>query len=98
MKRSIAVVVRPPGDEGRLEGLRAALLEGHGLARLALVGSGMHKRPGVFAQAFETLRREGVAVHSVSASSTSIILMVSAGDEARAVRLLHDSFGLGAAA
>lgn len=69
-----------------------------GLARLALVGSGMHKRPGVFAQAFETLRREGVDVHSVSASSTSIILMVTAADEARAVRLLHDGFGLGVAA
>ncbi|MBW3553548.1 MAG: aspartate kinase [Gemmatimonadetes bacterium] len=70
----------------------------HGLARLALVGSGMHKRPGVFAQAFETLRREGVDVHSVSAASTSIILMVAAEDEARALTMLHDAFGLGAAA
>ncbi|HUG42566.1 MAG TPA: aspartate kinase [Longimicrobiales bacterium] len=69
-----------------------------GLARLALVGSGMHKRPGVFAQAFETLLREGVDVHSVSASSSSIILMVGAADEERAVRLLHDGFGLGEAA
>ena len=69
-----------------------------GLARLALVGSGRHKRPGVFAQAFETLRREGVDVHSVSAASTSIILMVGAEDEGRAVALLHDAFGLGAAA
>ena len=69
-----------------------------GLARLALVGSGMHKRPGVFSQAFETLHRENVDVHSVSASSTSIILMVGAADEDRAVRLLHDAFGLGVAA
>ncbi|HUE77302.1 MAG TPA: aspartate kinase [Longimicrobiales bacterium] len=66
-----------------------------GLARLALVGSGMHKRPGVFARVFETLRAEGVAVHSVSASSTSIILMVGEADEERAVRLLHDAFDLG---
>ena len=68
-----------------------------GLARLALVGSGMHKRPGVFARAFEALEREGVDVYSVSASSVSIILVVRGGDEERSVRLLHDEFGLGGA-
>jgi aspartate kinase len=65
------------------------------LARIALVGSGMHNRPGVFAQAFQTLRQHAVDVHSVSASSVAIILMVGGVDEERAVRLLHDSFGLG---
>ena len=66
-----------------------------GLARVVLVGSGMHKRPGVFAQAFETLRSEEVDVHSVSASSVSIILVVDGAHEDRAVRLLHGGFGLG---
>nr|NIP78010.1 ACT domain-containing protein [Gemmatimonadota bacterium]NIQ52365.1 ACT domain-containing protein [Gemmatimonadota bacterium]NIU72476.1 ACT domain-containing protein [Gammaproteobacteria bacterium]NIX42928.1 ACT domain-containing protein [Gemmatimonadota bacterium]NIY07103.1 ACT domain-containing protein [Gemmatimonadota bacterium] len=66
-----------------------------GLARVTLVGSGMHKRPGVFARAFETLRARGIDVRDVSASSVSIILMVDGADEAEAVRLLHDGFGLG---
>jgi aspartate kinase len=65
------------------------------LARVTLVGSGMHKRPGVYAHAFEALRDQSVDVHSVSASSVSIILMVGGSDEERAVRLLHDAFGLG---
>jgi aspartate kinase len=65
------------------------------LARVTLVGSGMHKRPGVYAHAFEALRADDVEVHSVSASSVSIILMVGGADEDRAVRLLHDAFGLG---
>jgi aspartate kinase len=65
------------------------------LARVTMVGSGMHKRPGVFARAFETLRDEGVDVYSVSATSVSIILMVGGADEDRSVRLLHDAFGLG---
>ncbi len=65
------------------------------LARVVLVGSGMHKRPGVFARAFEALRSHGVDVYSVSASSISIILMVGGSDEDRAVELLHDAFGLG---
>ncbi|HSH46481.1 MAG TPA: aspartate kinase [Longimicrobiales bacterium] len=66
-----------------------------GLARIALVGSGMHKRPGVYGDAFRALGGGGVDVHSVSASSTSIILMVNGVDEGRAVRLLHDAFQLG---
>lgn len=66
----------------------------HDLARLTLVGSGMHKRPGVFARAFQVLRDQGVEVHSVSATSISIILMVGGQDEDRAVRLLHEAFKL----
>jgi aspartate kinase len=65
-----------------------------GLARVTLVGSGMHGRPGVFARAFETLRGEGIDVAAVSASSVSIILMVGEGNEAAAVRALHREFEL----
>jgi aspartate kinase len=65
------------------------------LARVTLVGSGMHKRPGVYAQAFETLEAEGVAVHAVSASSVSILLVVDGVNEEQAVRALHRGFGLG---
>ncbi len=71
--------------------------ERRGLARVALVGGGMHKRPGVFARVFETLRAEGVDVHAVSSSSVSIVLMVDAAEEERAVRLVHHAFGLGSA-
>lgn len=66
-----------------------------GLARVSLVGSGMHGRPGVFARVFEILRGHGIDVHGVSASSVSIILVVDAGSEGEAVRRLHDGFGLG---
>ncbi|MEJ2501861.1 MAG: aspartate kinase [Gemmatimonadota bacterium] len=63
-----------------------------GLARVTLVGSGMHGRPGVFARAFEVLRREGIDVWAVSASSVSIILMVGEAEEDHAVRVLHGEF------
>lgn len=67
-----------------------------GLARVTLVGSGMHKRPGVFATVFRVLQDGGVAVHDVSASSVSIIVMVDSDAETRAVQLLHDGFELDA--
>ena len=66
-----------------------------GLARVTLVGSGMHKRPGVFARVFRVLEEGGVGVHDVSASSTSIIVMVDDAAEEEAVRLLHAGFELG---
>lgn len=65
------------------------------MARMTLVGSGMHGRPGVYARAFEALHGEGVSVHAVSASSVSIILLVDAAMEERAVRIVHQTFGLG---
>ena len=81
--------------EGVVTELEGSGLESHGgLARVTLVGSGMHGRPGVFARAFETLRAEGIDVHAVSASSVSIILLVEAESETAAVRALHRQFGL----
>lgn len=65
-----------------------------GLARVTLVGSGMHGRPGVFAEAFGALHAEGIEVHAVSSSSVSIILLVDAAEEEHAVRVLHGQFGL----
>lgn len=73
----------------------AGIDERVGLARVTLVGSGMHKRPGVFAQVFEILEAGDVEVHDVSSTSTSIIVMVDADQEERAVRLLHRGFELG---
>ncbi|HEY8469385.1 MAG TPA: aspartate kinase [Longimicrobiales bacterium] len=66
-----------------------------GLARVSLVGSGMHGRPGVYARAFEALLREGIEVHALSTSSVSIALLVDATQQDAAVRRLHDAFDLG---
>lgn len=65
------------------------------LARLALVGTGMHGRPGVYARAFEALINEGIEVHSLSTSAISIALVVDAESESRALEVLHEAFGLG---
>ncbi|MBW3654778.1 MAG: aspartate kinase, partial [Gemmatimonadetes bacterium] len=65
-----------------------------GLARIALVGSGMHGRPGVYAAAFRTLLAAGVEVEAVSTSSISITLLVPDDREDEALRALHSGFGL----
>jgi aspartate kinase len=101
-RRTIQLTVREPELETARAECEAVIEERGGsevavktgLARVTLVGSGMHQRPGVFAQVFRVLEAGGVPVHDVSASSTSIIVMVDAGAEEEAVRLLHAGFEL----
>ncbi|MBI4544882.1 MAG: aspartate kinase [Gemmatimonadetes bacterium] len=65
-----------------------------GLARIALVGSGMTGRPGVYARAYRALRDAGIEVHGLSASAISIALLVDARHEDAALRVLHQAFRL----
>jgi aspartate kinase len=69
-----------------------------GLSRVALVGSGMHEAPGVYARAFTALSQAGVEVLGVSSGSISIAFLVDTAHEDRTLRLLHEIFGLGKAA
>ncbi|MBX6363959.1 MAG: aspartate kinase [Gemmatimonadetes bacterium] len=66
-----------------------------GLTRVAVVGSGMHDRPGVYALEFQALERTGVSVHALSSSGITIRVLVDAAQEDAALRALHDAFGLG---
>jgi aspartate kinase len=92
-----------PGARAAIERVSARLggggsiVEQGELSRIALVGSGMHGRPGVYARAFSTLRDAGVPVEAVSTSAISITLLVPTGREEAALRALHEGFGLGAA-
>ena len=65
------------------------------LSRVALVGSGMHGTPGVYARAFEVLVQAGIEVRALSTSSSSITFLVPGADEERTLQLLHRAFGLG---
>jgi aspartate kinase len=69
-----------------------------GLTRIALVGSGMHQRPGVYARAFRALLEEGVELFAVSTSGISITLWVPTEKEEAALQALHRAFALELAA
>jgi aspartate kinase len=65
-----------------------------GLSRIALVGSGMHQRPGVYARAFRALLDEEIEIFAVSTSGISITVLVRTDREEDAVRALHEAFTL----
>ncbi len=64
------------------------------LAKVTLVGAGMHGVPGVMARVAESLAEAGVAILQTADSHTTISVLVSAADAKRAIAALHDSFEL----
>ncbi len=65
------------------------------IGRVSLVGAGMKTHPGVAAQMFEVLADEGINIEMISTSSIRISIVVHDSDVEPAVRVLHQTFGLG---
>ena len=65
------------------------------LAKVTLVGAGMHGVPGVMARMSELLDAAGVPVFQAADSHTTISVLVPAEHTEAAVRALHDGFELG---
>jgi aspartate kinase len=65
------------------------------LAKVTLVGAGMHGVPGVMARMTEFLDDAGVCVYQSADSHTTISVLVPESDATTAIRALHDGFELG---
>ncbi|PKQ17442.1 MAG: aspartate kinase [Actinobacteria bacterium HGW-Actinobacteria-7] len=66
------------------------------LAKVTLVGAGMHGVPGVMARMASCLADAGVTVLQTADSHTTISVLVGARDAEKAVIALHEGFALGA--
>jgi aspartate kinase len=66
-----------------------------GLAKVTLVGAGMHGVPGVMARVAEYLAAAGVDVYQSADSHTTISVLVPAEQADVAVSALHEGFHLG---
>jgi len=65
-----------------------------GLAKVSIVGSGMVSNPGVAAQMFDRLRKEGIPVKMVSTSEIKVSVVVPESDMLKATNALHHEFQL----
>jgi aspartate kinase len=65
-----------------------------GIGKVSLVGAGMKTHPGVAADMFDALSEAGINMKIISTSSIRISCVVDASDVDRAVRVIHDRFGL----
>jgi len=93
----------PKEDVPRLEAVLVGLVSDigagryttdDGIAKLSLVGAGMRSSPGVAADMFDALAAEGINIEMISTSSIRISCVVRAHDAERAVRAVHQRFGL----
>jgi aspartate kinase len=93
----------PLADLPRLEAVLGALAHDigadgfsvdDGIAKVSLVGAGMKSHPGVAADMFDVLASEGINIEMISTSPIRISCVIRKGDADRALRAVHDRFGL----
>jgi aspartate kinase len=64
------------------------------IAKISLVGAGMKTHPGVAADMFDVLAGEGINIEMISTSPIRISCVIRKGEGERAVRVVHERFGL----
>jgi aspartate kinase len=95
----------PRADLARLQGALGSLTNEIGadrftidddIAKVSLVGAGMKSHPGVAADMFDVLAAEGINIEMISTSPIRVSCVIRRADGDRAVRAVHERFGLGA--
>lgn len=65
-----------------------------GLAKVSIVGSGMASNPGVAADMFAILAKNGIQIKMVSTSEIKVSTVIEDSQMVNAVESLHEAFGL----
>ena len=84
---------------GVLEGIRSELpyeevTSEVDLVKVSIVGAGMVSHPGVAAQMFDVISKEGVNIKMVSTSEIKVSCVIEAGKLNEVVKALHTAYGL----
>ncbi|WP_435925107.1 aspartate kinase [Paenibacillus sp. DYY-L-2] len=84
---------------GVLEGIRGELpfeeaTSEDDLVKVSIVGAGMVSHPGVAAQMFDVISKEGVNIKMVSTSEIKVSCVIDAGKLNEVVKALHTAYGL----
>ena len=65
------------------------------VAKISIVGAGMLSNPGVAAKMFEALYAANINIKMIATSEIRITVLIDEIDANRAVRTVHDAFGMG---
>lgn len=65
------------------------------ISKVSIVGTGMVTNAGVASKMFEALYQANINIHMISTSEIKVSVLVDREDAERAVRAIHQSFGLG---
>jgi aspartate kinase len=64
------------------------------IAKISVVGLGMINTPGVAARMFEALAKHQINIQMIATSEIKISCLVTEADGVKALRAVHDAFGL----
>jgi aspartate kinase len=78
-----------------LKSLSAELAHDDAVSKVSVVGAGMRTRPGVAGRLFAALAAEDIEVLMVTTADIKISVLVKRADGIRALRTIHQAFGLG---
>ena len=71
-----------------------AYIVGEQMGKVSIVGAGMRSYPGVAAKMFKTMADAGINIEMISTSSIKVSCVIERDQVEKAVRVLHDVFGL----
>ena len=76
-------------------GVGERVLTDERIGKVSIVGAGMRSHPGVAANVFETLGREGINIEMIATSPIKISCVIDSDQVPQAVSALHRAFELG---
>ena len=89
LKKALEIVKRLQPEVGA-----TGFTSDDGVVKVSIVGAGMISNPGVAAEMFEALYREGINLEMISTSEIKVSCIIKADQGERAVRALHKKFNL----
>src|SRR6478672_6897306 len=95
MPKTDLAVARPILQETANEVGAQGVVTDPDIAKVSLIGAGMKSHPGVAAVMFDVLAENDINLEIISTSSIRVSCVVRASEVDRAVRAIHERFGLG---
>jgi aspartate kinase len=77
------------------DGYARAVVGNQKVAKLSIVGMGLHSHPGIMHTLFHALGAEGVAIILALSSALRVSLIVDESQVVRGIQVLHQAFNLG---
>ena len=93
LKSDLAATLRVTRSVGQRIGAGEVTLD-EGVAKLSIVGIGMRSHSGVAAKMFEAMAKERINIEMISTSEIKISCVIRKAHAERAVRVIHQAFGL----
>jgi aspartate kinase len=90
LRRAVSLVRGPAEAVGAKR-----VVSDENIAKVSVAGLGMRSQPGVAQKTFDLLAAESINIVMISTSEIKISCVVEAREGERALRALHDGFGLG---